>query len=85
MLIKGSKLTVTQRQQVLAAFPYRWTVENCQRAATFMQRGGYGAPTTAPETDAAWIDAHAFHFLKDGSRLVARRNYAEPAYMADEE
>jgi phospholipase C len=29
-------------------------------------------------TDQQWLEAHAFHFLKDGSRLMERR-HAEPA------
>lgn len=40
----------------------------------------HGAPL---QTDAAWLEAHAFHFVKDGSRLSARHNRAEPAFMAD--
>lgn len=33
------------------------------------------------QTDAAWLADHAFHFTKDGQRLMARR-YAEPVYLA---
>lgn len=85
MLIKGSKLNTAQRQIVLAAFPYRWTVENLQRAKAFLAAGKLKGPTIEPETDQAWLDSHAFHFVKDGSRMVASRNFAEPAYLADEE
>ncbi len=35
-------------------------------------------------TDAEWLTAHAFHFVKDGSRLMERR-HAEPAFMANAE
>jgi hypothetical protein len=34
-------------------------------------------------TDQEWLDAHAFHFTKDGKRLMANRRHAEPAFMAD--
>jgi hypothetical protein len=34
-------------------------------------------------TDAEWLAAHAFHFTKDGLRLMGNRKHAEPVYMAD--
>lgn len=79
MLIKGSKLSPAQRSLVLAAFPYRWTHENKRRAHTFY--GGH-VPTMEPVSDEQWLADHAFHFIKDGSRLMANRHHAEPAYMA---
>lgn len=34
-------------------------------------------------TDDEWIAQHAFHFVKDGSRLSSQQSSCEPAYMAD--
>lgn len=34
-------------------------------------------------TDREWLAAHAFHFVKDGSRLHGRRHHAEPVYLAE--
>jgi hypothetical protein len=34
---------------------------------------------TTSKTDAAWLSKHAFHFVKDGSRLSRNRRYAEPS------
>jgi hypothetical protein len=34
------------------------------------------------QTDAEWLAAHAFHFVRDGSKLDARRRHAEPASVA---
>jgi hypothetical protein len=39
----------------------------------------YHAPLT---TDAEWIAAHAFHFTRDGTRLMQNQRHAEPAYLA---
>jgi hypothetical protein len=36
------------------------------------------------KTDDEWLNTHAFHFVKDGSRLMRNRRYAEPAFMAEE-
>jgi hypothetical protein len=33
-------------------------------------------------TDEQWLKEHAFHFIKDGSRLSGA-GHAEPAFMAD--
>lgn len=33
-------------------------------------------------SDREWLAAHAFHFVKDGSRLHGRYQHAEPAYLA---
>jgi len=38
---------------------------------------------TTSKSDDEWIAKHAFHFLKDGSRLAANKRRAEPVYMAD--
>jgi len=92
MLIKGSTLNAKQREQVRAAFVHRHTVENGQRFAegctlchyrgdsltgkTLAEWHAYHVPET---TDDQWIADHAFHFVRDGSRLHARRNVAERA------
>jgi hypothetical protein len=34
-------------------------------------------------SDAAWVAAHAFEFLKDGSRLSTRAHHARPAYRTE--
>jgi hypothetical protein len=78
MLIRGKDLTTRQKAQVKAAFLYRWTVENDRREAVWSK---LGKPTMPLQTDEEWINDHAFHFIKDGSRL-SRRSYAEPAYLA---
>lgn len=67
MLIKGCDLNARQRQQVLAAFVYHGIAI------------GDGKPYA---DDNAWLEAHSFYFIKDGSRL-ARQRYAEPAWRAD--
>ena len=93
-LLAGSTLTPRQQAQVCSAFVHRWTVENARQ--TYQGRCpacAQGAPTgmTEPQwhahhmpltTDAEWIAAHAFYFVKDGSRLAANRPRCEPAYMA---
>jgi len=70
-LIKGSRLTPDQRNEVLRAFVHRNTVEH-----PFKLSGGL------PTTDAAWLAAHAFYFT-DASRLDRRRRHCEPSYLAD--
>ena len=78
MLIKGDNLTPAQVAQVKAAFLYRWTIENSHRAKQWQN-----CPTIPLQTDAVWISQHAFHFVKDGSRLSCNCRRAEPAYFAD--
>jgi len=39
---------------------------------------------TTCRTDDEWVNAHAFHFVKDGSRLALNRRWAEPEYLAEE-
>jgi hypothetical protein len=80
MLIKGENLNYQQRQQVLNAFGYRWTKDNQQRSHFW--RNIQGAPTIPLISDAQWLKEHAFHFLKDGSRLSITHRHAEPVYMA---
>ena len=80
MLIKGINLTRRQKNQVLQAFIYRWTFENAQADKLYSQ---VKSPTIPKVKDANWIKAHAFHFLKDGSRLMLSRRNAEPAYLAE--
>lgn len=81
MLIKGDQLNERQMRQVLNAFGYRWTIENGRRVEAWLPASCW--PTIPKVSDAEWIQAHAFHFLKDGSRLMANRRHAEPAYLAD--
>lgn len=84
MLIKGTDLTRRQREQVLAAFIYRWTTENPQResAWAFAGKSG-GAPSMPLISDDEWLAQYAFNFLKDGSRLAFRGRYAQPIYLVD--
>lgn len=90
MLITGSKLNPRQRSQVLFAFVHRWTHENSRqsyggRCPACVQSGldhAYHAPIISDEQ---WLNEHAFHFVKDGSRLSARHSACEPAYFAESE
>lgn len=34
-------------------------------------------------SDEEWLRRHAFHFIADGSRLNARKHYAEPVGLVD--
>lgn len=98
MLIRGDQLTDRQRAEVLRTFVHRWTQENAQRTyhgrcpacaqqpkidradrAVGVSWHTRHAPIVS---DAEWLQAHAFHFLKDGSRLKERPRYAEPSYAA---
>lgn len=83
MLIRGNELNEAQRRLVLAAFGYRWTTDNKERATRWLGRAG-GVPRIPLVTDDQWLKDHAFHFVKDGSRMMATRHHAEPAYMADD-
>lgn len=80
MLIKGENLNQRQVEQVLSAYVYRWTTGNCMREQVYMN---ISKPTMPLQTDHDWLNDHAFHFVKDGSRLMANRRHCEPAYMAD--
>ncbi len=72
MLIKGEDLTPKQRQQVLAAYVHR-------QHNTIIYPNGMRTPSG----DEVWLKEHAFHFVKDGSRLSANRRYAEPKWKAE--
>lgn len=61
--------------QALADGPHVWT-----RAQWHKYHTTHGAVAI---TDAQWLADHAFHFVKDGSRLHGRRHHAEPAFMAE--
>ena len=76
-LIKGKDLNQNQKKQVLAAFTYRNTKEN----ETVSKRVNPTAKIT--QTDAEWLDAHAFYFKNDGSELSSRKKHAEPHYMVE--
>ncbi len=80
MLIKGKDLTRRQSEQVLSAFHYRWTTGNCMRDEVYKN---ISKPTIPLQTDHDWINNHAFHFVKDGSRLMYNRHHCEPEFMAD--
>lgn len=88
MLIRGDQLNHKQREMVLGAFHYRWTVENhrkrykcphCKLEKIEFNRVECRQhhPTIALITDAEWLASRAFHFLKDGSRLMATRRFCE--------
>lgn len=93
MLILGSKLNPSQRQLVLDAFIYRWTIENAHRKRVYRcphcdldnfrfdnLECRQRHPTVALVSDEKWLKAHAFHFTKDGSRLRRDRHHAEPNF-----
>jgi hypothetical protein len=89
MLIHGKDLTDRQRAEVLATFVHRWTHENAAlnyggRCPACVQAGSKAAPDwhghhKPLQTDEEWLECHAFHFVMDGSRLNAKRIYAELA------
>ena len=70
--IAGKNLTPRQKQLVLSAYVHRSTAEHPNL---------HIAPVRG--TDADWVNEHSFYFVKDGSRLSGRHNYAQPAFMAD--
>ena len=80
-LVKGIDLNEHQRLEVLEAFGYRWTVENKDRA-TKWSRGK--APTSEPETDEAWIAAHAFYIRRDGTLALVPAK-CEPCYLVNDQ
>lgn len=97
MLIRGTDLTPAQRRTVLAAFIYRWTTGNTQRAQAYgrcpkcdirepyvnpVSAEGHNHPTLPLATDEEWLQSHAFHFTQDGKRLMQNRTHAEPIFMA---
>lgn len=86
MLLKGNELNAKQRSQVLAAFVHRWTFENRRCESMRKERSrleSIGVKPALVVSDANWIANHAFHFLKDGSQLMASKTHAEPEYMAN--
>ena len=98
MLIRGDRLNSRQREIVLRTFIYRWTTGNrrlrevyrcphCNLAKIEFDRIECRQyhPTIRLQTDDEWLATHAFHFLKDGSRLMTNRHHAEPAFMANQE
>lgn len=93
MLIRGTDLTPAQREQVKAAFIYRWTKDNEKRVQAYgpcpkcdirepycnpRSAEGHKHPTLKLGTDEEWLRSHAFHFTQDGGRLMHNRKYAEP-------
>jgi hypothetical protein len=83
MLVRGDKLSESARREVLASYGYRWTVENESRARAWCRNGGFNPPIIPVITDAEWLREHAFHVVRDGSRLMVNRRHAEPACLAD--
>lgn len=81
MLIKGKNLTPEQTEIVLSAFIYRWTTENVHRVRIW--ENIVGKPAMPLQSDHDWLNEHAFYFVKDDSRLMKNRHYAEPDFMAD--
>lgn len=80
MLVKGSNLSPKLRKEVLARYPYRWTVDNTRRE--YFWKDSKNKPTMALATDEEWLAAHAFYVTQKGE-LDARRHHCEPAFMAD--
>ena len=82
--VNGSKLSDSARREVLSAFGYRWTAENEKRARQWYKTSKMEPPTAPLISDGEWLDQHAFHVVKDSTRLSARLCHAEPACMADD-
>ena len=83
MLIKGTQLNPRQREQVLAAYIYRWTRDNPHRERSWQGFKPPVRPTIPLISDDEWLKQYAFNFVEDGSRLHARRKYAVPVYGCD--
>jgi hypothetical protein len=83
MLVRGDKLSESARREVLESHGHRWTVENEARARRWHWAATIDPPRIPLVTDAQWLREHAFHVVRDGSRLMANRRHAEPACLAD--
>jgi len=83
MLIRGDQLNDHQRRYVLNAYIYRWTSDNPRREEVYSNAAICQRPTMPLVTDEEWLKDHAFHFTKDGKRLMANRRHAEPTFMAN--
>jgi hypothetical protein len=82
MLIKGRHLTEHQKRLVLNAFVNRFTGEHKpQWANKKMPNGEEYKPLY--KTDDEWINDYSFYFIKDGSRLMANKNYCVPTSTLD--
>jgi hypothetical protein len=97
-LIRGDRLTVTQRRMVLNMFVYRWTIENSQRKVAWgtcpvcKTPGGLPGstniecrqyhPTIPLQSDQQWLSEHAFWFNANDT-ISRAHSYAEPAYLSD--
>lgn len=71
-LVKGTNLSEQQRRNVLAAFPYRHTVERPDPAR--QQPPAY--------SDADFVQRYAFYMRNDG-RLADRPNHCVPIALYD--
>jgi hypothetical protein len=83
MLVRGDQLSESARRQVLAVFGYRWTIENESRARAWRRDVSLDPPRIPLIPDEQWLREHAFHVVKDGSRLMRNRPHAEPACLAE--
>ena len=82
--IHGSKLSAAQRAEVLRTFVHRYTGQHRPSwSHEPMPNGTAYEPQHA--TDQAWLDAYAFPFVADGSRLSRLERWCEPTYMHTEE
>jgi hypothetical protein len=77
-LIHGKDLNRKQREIVLAAFGYRWTVDNRNRERWW--QGMNSRPTVPLITDEEWLKKYSFYFTADGTALAPRCHFAEPYY-----
>jgi hypothetical protein len=59
-------------------FPLGTITGTTRRVFTRAEWHAYHALLT---TDDRWLAEHAFHFVKDGSRLHGNKPHAEPAYL----
>ena len=93
-LVPGDKLNDKQRENVLNAFPYRWTHENRQRTQAWgpckkcdinkpyensTSAEGHSHPTIPLKHDEEWLRGHSFHMNKR-DELSGNHNSAEPNF-----
>lgn len=83
MLVRGDRLSDSARRQVLSAFGYRWTHENEMRARSWCRQSGFDPPKIPLISDNQWLQEHAFHVVKNGSRLMRNRPHSEPAFLVE--
>jgi len=69
--VNGRDLGDRAKSEVLAAFIYRWTVDNKQREQAYRNMP---KPTMPLTTDDEWLASHWFWVTKDG-RLARNRHF----------